>query len=153
MTEALAHVDTAEAQFATVASDEEYESKQRDLQRMRDDIADLEVQLLQLQEEKTAAAALARCDPQRLRVQDRAGDPPPGYPARRIVRRGRGGRPCPLLPHARPTRHPHRGREAGHLRLLPHPVPPQTLSEIRHTTTVRTCVNCGCITIWDEAVS
>ena len=44
MTEALAHVDTAEAQFATVASEEEYESKQRDLQR--------------------------------LRVQDRAGDPP-----------------------------------------------------------------------------
>ena len=87
MTEALAHVDTAEAQFATVASDEEYESKERDLQRMRDDIADLEVQLLQLQEEKTAAAALARCDPPRLRVQDRAGDPPPGYPARRIVRR------------------------------------------------------------------
>ena len=132
MTEALAHVDTAEAQFATVASDEEYESKQRDLQRMRDDIADLEVQLLQLQEEKTAAAALARCDPQRLRVQDRAGDPPPGYPARRIVRRGRGGRPCPLLPHARPTRHPHRGREAGRLRLLPHPVPPNAERDPPH---------------------
>ena len=62
MTEALAHVDTAEAQFATVASDEEYESKQRDLQRIRDDIADFEVQLLRLQEEKTAAAAaLSAC--------------------------------------------------------------------------------------------
>ena len=142
MTEALAHVDTAEAQFATVASDEEYDSKQRDLQRMRDDIADLEVQLLQLQEEKTAAAALARCDPQRLRVQDGAGDPPPGYPARRIVRRGRGGR---------------RGIRIAAMKRgacgCCHTQSPQTLSEIRHTTTVRTCVNCGCITIWDEAVS
>ena len=33
------------------------------------------------------------------------------------------------------------------------PFPPQTLSEIRHATTVCTCVNCGCITIWDEAAS
>ena len=38
MTEALAHVDTAETQFATVASDEEYESKQRDLQRLRGEV-------------------------------------------------------------------------------------------------------------------
>ena len=138
MTEALAHVDTAETQFATVASDEEYESKQRDLQRMRDDIADFEVQLLRLQEEKTAAAAaLARCDPQRLRVQDRAGDP-----ARRIVRRGRGGR---------------RGIRIAAMKRgacgCCHTQSPQTLSEIRHTTTVRTYINCGCITIWDEAVS
>ena len=34
-----------------------------------------------------------------------------------------------------------------------HNSPPQTLSEIRPTTTVRTYINCGCITIWDEAVS
>ena len=34
-----------------------------------------------------------------------------------------------------------------------HTQSPKTLSEIRHTTTVRTYINCGCITIWDEAVS
>ena len=43
-----------------MTSDEEYESKQRDLQRMREDIAELEDQLLRLQDEKNdAAAALA----------------------------------------------------------------------------------------------
>ena len=133
MTEALAHVDTAETQFATVASDEEYESKQRDLQRMCDDIADFEVQLLRLQEEKTAAAAaLARCDPQRLRASKIEQE------IRRLDVR-----------HVELSA----GVEEAVLALYCHTQSPQTLSEIRHTTTVRTYINCGCITIWDEAVS
>ena len=45
------------------------------------------------------------------------------------------------------------GVEEAVLALYCHTQSPQTLSEIRHTTTVRTYINCGCITIWDEAVS
>ena len=127
MTEALAHVDTAEAQFATVASEEEYESKQRDLQRMRDDIADFEVQLLRLQEEKTAAAAALSACASKIEQEIRRLD----------------------VRHVELSA----GVEEAALALYCHTQSPQTLSEIRHTTTVRTYINCGCITIWDEAVS
>ena len=144
MTEALAHVDTAEAQFATVASDEEYESKQRDLQRMRDDIADFEVQLLRLQEEKTAAAALSACaskiEQEIRRLDVRHVELPAGVEEAALA----------LYCHTRGRRDI---RIAAVKRGGCHTQSPQTLSEIRHTTTVRTYINCGCITIWDEAVS
>ena len=144
MTEALAHVDTAEAQFATVASDEEYESKQRDLQRMRDDIADFEVQLLRLQEEKTAAAALSACA-SKIEQEIRRLDV-------RHVELSAGVEEAALALYCH-TRGRRDIRIAAVKRGGCHTQSPQTLSEIRHTTTVRTYINCGCITIWDEAVS
>ena len=159
-----------EAEFATVASDEEYESKQRDLQSLRDDITDLEDQLLRLQEEKgDAAAAVAEAtetarshtnayndraaalvanaatidqEIRRLEVQHAELSVDVEETALALYRRTRGRRGIRIAAVKR-------GACGGcHTHF-----PPQTLSEIRHATAVRTCVNCGCITIWDEATS
>ena len=177
MTEALALVDTAEAgleqlvsdqkdlrralrgaksnladcetQFAAVTSDEEYESKQRDLQRMREDIAELEDQLLRLQEEKTDAAATLSAAASTIEQEIRHLDV-------RHVELSAGVDEAALTLYRRT-----RGRRGIRIAAVKRgacggchtPFPPQTPSEIRHATTVCTCVNCGCITIWDEAAS
>ena len=198
MTEALALVDTAEAgleqlisdqkdlrralrgaksnladceaQFAAVTSDEEYESKQRDLQRMREDIAELEDQLLRLQEEKNdAAATLAEPTETAQSHTDAYDDRAATLSAAastieqeirhldvRHVELSAGVDEAALTLYRRT-----RGRRGIRIAAVKRgacggchtPFPPQTLSEIRHATTVCTCVNCGCITIWDEAAS
>ena len=156
-----------EAQFATVTSDEEYQAKQQEVRRWRDDIVDFEDQLLRLQEDKASVAtALAEADQaakshmetcenelaslsitasaieQEIhRLEDRHTILSVEIEEADLAlyKRTRGRRGVRIAAVKR-------GACGGcHTQF-----PPQTLAEIRHAASMRTCVNCGCITIWDE---